>query len=492
MYERFIAKLKEVRTLDAVGSLLSWDQETYMPPKTAAARAEQLALVSGLVHEKLVSDEMGALLEELSGRPLDPEQAANVREVRRVFERERKLPTELVREIARTRSLAHEAWVAARKAADFERFAPWLEKNLALQKEVAERTGYEEEPYDALLDWYEPGARARRIAPLFEALRARIVPLVQAIGRSGKRPRKIQGRFPLERQRAFGERIARDMGYDFEAGRLDVSAHPFCTGMHPTDVRITTRYDEADFRDSLFGILHEAGHALYEQGFDPRHAQTPMGEAASTAIHESQSRLWENLVGRSRPFWRHYYPLLREAFPEALGDVALDDFYFAINEVEPSFIRVEADEVTYNLHIVLRFEIERDLFSGRASVSDLPALWNRKMEELLGIVPPDDAKGVLQDTHWSWGLFGYFPTYTLGNLYAAQFYAAAAREIPDLEARIGRGELLPLREWLRERIHRRGAFFRPEDLCRDVTGAPLDASHFVSYLEQKFGALYGT
>jgi carboxypeptidase Taq len=494
-YDRFIVRLKEVKTLSAVASLLSWDQETYMPPKGAEARAEQLALISGLAHKKFVSDEMGALLGELAGPAasggLDPERAANVREAKRLFDRERKLSTELVEEIAKTQSLAHEAWILARKRSDFAHFAPWLEKNIALQKKVAELVGYEKEPYDALLDVYEPGARVGEIAPLFESLREKLVPLVARIAKSGRRAPKLEGRFSQEKQREFAVAVARDMGFDFDAGRLDVSAHPFCSGLHPLDVRMTTRYDESDFRGALFGVMHEAGHGLYEQGLLPRHAGTPMGEAASTAIHESQSRMWENFVGRSRPFWRHYYPKLQEAFPEPLSRISFEDFYFGINEVEPSLIRVEADEVTYNLHILLRFEIEQGLFSGRIAVSDLPSIWNRKMEEYLGIVPPDDARGVLQDTHWSCGLFGYFPTYTLGNLYAAQFYAQARKEIPDLEEAIGRGELRSLRDWLRDRIHKRGMLFRPQELCREVTGKALDPSHFFEYLEQKFGEIYG-
>jgi carboxypeptidase Taq len=494
-YDRFIAKVKETRTLGSIGSLLGWDQETYMPPKGHEHRAEQLAILSGLVHERTVSDEMGALLDELAGPAaagaLGAERAANVREVRRSYDRAKKLPRELVEEIAKTQSLAQEAWVHARKASDFAAFAPWLEKNLALQKRVADLYGYETEPYDALLDVYEPGARARDIAPVFAALRREIVPLVQAIGASSRRPTPLRGPFPKEKQREFGEAVARDMGFDFEAGRLDISAHPFCSGFHPRDVRLTTRYDETDFRGSLFGVMHEAGHGLYEQGLDARNTGTPMAEAASTGIHESQSRLWENLVGRSRPFWRHYYPKLAKCFPEALAGVGEDAFYAAVNEAKPSLIRVEADEVTYNLHILLRFEIEQALFSGALSVAELPGVWNKKMQEYLGLTPPDDARGVLQDVHWSCGLFGYFPTYTLGNLYAAQFFATAKKEVADLEAKVARGELLPLREWLRERIHRHGMLYAPGELCEKVTGAPLDARHFNAYLKGKFGEIYG-
>jgi carboxypeptidase Taq len=281
------------------------------------------------------------------------------------------------------------------------------------------------------------------------------------------------------------------MGFDLEAGRLDVSAHPFCSGTCPRDVRLTTRFQERDMRSALFGSMHEAGHGLYEQGLDTAHEWTPMGSAVSLGIHESQSRLWENLVGRSRAFWAHWFPKLKETFPEALSDVGPDAFHFAINEVRPSLIRVEADEVTYNLHILLRFELEQELLSGAVSVSALPGVWNERMQRYLGITPPDDAKGCLQDIHWSFGLFGYFPTYTLGNLYASQIYAAARREMPDLEAKIAAGEMRPLREWLREKIHRRGMLHRPADLVREATGAAPSADFFTSYLKEKFGALYG-
>lgn len=507
-YERFVSKTKEVRALQSIGSVLHWDQETQMPPKGAEQRAEQLGLITGIAHDRFVSPELGALLDELAGpaalplredlrssatepRALDPARAANVRETRRLYDRERKLPRELVEEIAKTTSLAQEAWVLARKASDFAAFAPWLEKNLGLQKRVAELVGYETEPYDALLDQYEPGARARDIAPVFAALRKEIVPLVAAIAASKRRPAPIAGRFPKDAQRELNLAVARDMGFDFDAGRLDVSAHPFCSGFHPQDVRMTTRYDEEDFRGSLFGVMHEAGHGLYEQGLDPRNFGTPMGEAASTGIHESQSRLWENLVGRSRAFWKNYYPKLQAAFPEALSQLSSEAFYFSVNEVEPSLIRTEADEVTYNLHILLRFEIEQALFSGALEVAELPGVWTKKMQEYLGITPPDDAQGVLQDVHWSCGLFGYFPTYTLGNLYAAQIFATARREVPDLEGKIGRGELRPLREWLREKIHRHGMLLRPNALCEKVTGEPLNARHFNAYLKAKFGELYG-
>jgi carboxypeptidase Taq len=496
-YSRLISRFKEIQTLNAIGGLLNWDQETYMPPKGASARAEMIALTSGLSHDKLVSDEIGECVEKLSGEGtgLGAEERANVREIRRTFERERKLPAELVRELARTTSLSQEHWVKARKESNFGEFAPWLEKILALKRQVCEHVGYPKdgERYDAMLDEYEPGARAAELRPLFENLKKALVPLVAKIAASSRKPDAtiLTRVYPVEKQREFGTAVIRDMGFDLEAGRLDVSAHPFCSGFSPRDVRLTTRYQERDVRSALFGSMHEAGHGLYEQGVDPRHEWTPMGSAVSMGVHESQSRMWENLVGRSRAFWGHYFPRMQAAFPEALKGVSPEAFYFAINEVRPSLIRVEADEVTYNLHILLRFELEQDLLSGKLPVNDLPATWNRRMQEYLGVTPPDDARGCLQDIHWAFGLVGYFPTYTLGNLYASQLFAAAKRDIADLDGKIGRGELLPLKQWLNDKVHRRGMLHRPAELLREVTGEAPRADFFTRYLQEKFGALYG-
>jgi carboxypeptidase Taq len=343
-----------------------------------------------------------------------------------------------------------------------------------------------------LLDEYEPGATSAGLTRMFSSLAQELAPLVKKIVASPRKPRAelLQRSFPREKQEEFGRLVARDMGFDFDAGRLDVSAHPFCSGFAPSDVRITTRYKEDELTESLFGIMHEAGHGLYEQGLDATKFGTPLAEACSTGVHESQSRLWENLVGRSRPFWRHYYPKLRALFPAELADASEQDFLFAINLVTPSLIRTESDEVTYNLHIIVRFEIERDLLSGKLPVAELPRAWNAKYEELLGITPPKDSEGCLQDVHWSIGLFGYFPTYTLGNLYAAQLFTKARAEL-GLDARLERGELGPLRSWLREKVHRKGMFLRPNDLITEVTGKPPSQEDFVSYLKKKYGELYG-
>ncbi|HVY62418.1 MAG TPA: carboxypeptidase M32 [Planctomycetota bacterium] len=496
-YSRLISSYKEIQTLAAVGGLLNWDQETYMPPKGAAARAEMIALTSGVAHDKLVAPEIGDLLGKLEGdgAGLGEGEKANVREIKRAYEREVKIPAEIVRELARTTSLAQEHWVKARKESRFDEFAPWLETIVGLKRKVCEAVGWPSggEMYDAMLDEYEPGARAAELRPMFASLKAALVPLVQRIAASKRQPDAsiLTRSYPVERQKEFGLAVIRDMGFDLEAGRQDVSAHPFCSSFGPEDVRLTTRYNERDLRGALFGSMHEAGHGLYEQGLAPEHMFTPLGTAVSMGVHESQSRMWENLVGRSRPFWSHYYPKLQATFPEALGGVAQDAFYFAVNEVRPSLIRVEADEVTYNLHILLRFELEQELLAGKVAIGDLPAIWNKRMTEYLGIAPAKDGEGVLQDIHWSLGLMGYFPTYTLGNLYAAQLFAKAKKELGDLDARIGKGDLLPLRKWLREKIHRHGMRLRPADLMREVTGEAPTASYFTGYLEAKFGELYG-
>ena len=379
------------------------------------------------------------------------------------------------------------------KKSDFALFLPWLEKIVALKKEVAERVGYEGAMYNALLDEYEPYVRAEEIAPVFAQLKEQLVPLVEQITATGQYPARgvLDQEYPIEQQELLGQQVLADMGFDMQAGRLDLAVHPFCAGTSRDDVRLTTRYSADWLPGSLFGTIHEAGHGLYEQGLPADAIGTPAGASVSLGIHESQSRLWENMVGRSKAFWTHYLPKLRALFPQQLSAIDLDAFYAAVNQVEPSLIRVEADEVTYNLHILLRFELECDLIEGRVAVAELPEVWNERMEQYLGIRPPDDAHGVLQDTHWSCGLLGYFPTYTLGNLYAAQFFHQAHQNLPDLEAQIGQGELGPLKTWLNEKIHARGARATASELVEEVTGAKLSADYFIDYLWEKFGALYG-
>ncbi len=493
-YDAFIERVKEFQNMRAVEALLEWDHETYMPKGAAADRANQLAVIAGVAHEKLTADELGSLLIELEQEDFGDDFAAatNVREIRREYDRAVKLPKSLVQDIARATTLARAAWGQARQESDFSKFAPHLERLLDLKRRVADLIGWTTEPFDALMDEFEPGARAAEVQDVFDSVKAELVPLVAAIKDAPRQPDKsIRERHcPRAAQESFNRRIVEAMGLDFNIGRIDVSTHPFCTGMSPRDVRLTTRFNENYMPMSLFGVMHECGHALYEQGLDAAHTGTPLAQSTSLGIHESQSRLWENQVGRGRPFWRHFYPQLQEAFP-SLADVAMDDWHFAINTVEPSFIRVEADEVTYGLHIMLRFDLERKMIRDEIALNDIPDAWNAGMKELLGVTPPDDAQGCLQDVHWSLGIFGYFPTYALGNLYAAQFFEAARKALPDLDEQIARGELQPLREWLRENVHRHGKRYRANDLVKLVSGRDLSPQPFIDYLKTKFKPLYG-
>jgi carboxypeptidase Taq len=389
--------------------------------------------------------------------------------------------------------LGQQAWVKARAANDFAQFAPSLSQIIKLKREQAQAIGYQDHPYDALLDEYEPSARTAEVARVLAGLRAELAPLVAAIQSSPRKPRTeiLHRHYPQSVQESFGKAAAAAIGFEFARGRLDVTHHPFCTGLGPHDCRITTRYDESFFPQAFFGILHEAGHGIYDQGLRTDQYALPPGTYVSLGIHESQSRLWENLVGRSHAFWSHFYPRAQAAFPAALGDVSLEDFHFAINDVRPSLIRVEADEATYNLHIIVRFELEQEILLGRLDVADLPDAWNAKYEELLGIRSPDAASGVLQDVHWSAGLMGYFPTYSLGNLYAAQLYEAADRDLGGLEAMFRRGEFLPLREWLRAKIHAPGQNYPASQLAQRATGEPLSHAALMRHLKGKIGSLYG-
>ena len=490
-YELFIKRVREIKHLESVSGFLGWDQETIMPVKGGRARAEALACMSAISHSRITDPELGRLLENLESAELDGEQAVNVREIRREYDKATKLPVDLVEELARSRSLAQQVWQEARERKDFGHFVKTLEHMVSLTRRVAECYGYEKEPYDALLDIYEPGLTAAQAGPMFAGLRERIVPLVQAISEVGSDQPTLAGTFPQADQDRLGRLVARVIGFDFEAGRMDISAHPFTSGMNPGDVRFTTRYNEAEPFSSLFATMHETGHALYEQGLPEAHLATPMGTSVSLGIHESQSRTWENLVGRSRPFADYLLPHFQEAFPHLPGDFDADFLYRSVNQVKPSFIRVEADEVTYNLHILMRFEIERELVNGELDLATLPKLWDERMERYLGVTPPNVALGVLQDIHWSMGYIGYFPTYTLGNLYGAQFMEAIRKALPDLDEHIARGEFGPLLEWQREHIHGQGMRHRAGDLVGVVTGREPTSEPFLNYLKGKFEAMYG-
>jgi len=493
-YAHLMELVKDVGRLRAVGQLLDWDQETYMPPNGVKARAEQAALIAGIAHERLVADEVGSLLDQAVAADGDYVAQTNLRETRRTFDRAVKVPTKLVKEIAHTGALAKDAWVKARKESDFAKFAPHLERLVELKKQVAEHIGYETEPYDALMDEFEPGARSTQIEELFAELRAVTVSLLEKLAASPTKPDSslLTRHFPRAKQEELSRKMAEWLNFDFDSGRIDVAVHPFCLTIGgPDDVRLTTRYMEDFLPGALFGTIHETGHALYEQGLPHEHMYTPMGEYVSLGIHESQSRLWENFVGRSQAFWDYHWEGVKAMFPESLGHVSLEQFYAAINTVEPSLIRVEADELTYNLHIILRFEMERALFTNQLAVRDIPSAWNEKMKDLLGITPPNDSEGCLQDIHWSIGIFGYFPTYALGNLYAAQFFEQAEKDIPNLLVRIAGNDHKPLLEWLRKNIHRHGQRYRAAQLVEVVTGKPLSIKPFVDYVTEKFSTVYG-
>ncbi|MEN6457390.1 MAG: carboxypeptidase M32 [Thermoguttaceae bacterium] len=492
-YQDVCRHARRIAVLSSACETLGWDERTQLPAAGAEHRAEQSTLLAGLVHQWWVDPKYGGQLDELSGALDDDADAAvTVRRLKRQRDRTVKLPQTLVEELARTAVLGEQAWQEAREKDDFPAFRPLLERMIALKRQQAEAVGYPKCPYDALLDDFEPEELTANVGPVLETLREELVPLVARIAQSGRRPdTSILGRrFPVDQQDRFVRQAATAIGFDFARGRLDVTAHPFCATLGPHDCRITTRYEEQCFNAAFFGVLHEAGHGIYEQGLPVELYGLPLGEAVSLGVHESQSRLWENLVGRSRAFWNHFYPIAQQRFPSVLSDVSFDQFHLAVNDVRPSLIRIEADEVTYNLHILIRFELERALLDDQLQVADLPTAWNEKYERYLGITPPDNRSGVLQDVHWSAGLIGYFPTYSLGNLYAAQFFAQAESEIGGLAATFGGGDFGPLRDWLRERIHRHGQRYTAAELVERVTGRKLSARPLIEHLQAKMGSLY--
>lgn len=489
---------RRVALLATVDALVGWDERTKMPARGGSWRADQAAEVAALTHRLRTDPAQGERLAALAAGPLassgTPDERATIQLLKRDFDKQARLPTRLVEELARTTVAAQQAWVTARAAASWPDFAPWLERVFALKREQAACQRPDLDPYDALLDDYEPGGRWRAIVPRFEDLRSRIVPLVQACGAAARRPDErllTERAYPVEAQQRFVREVAARIGFDFTRGRLDTTDHPFCTSLGPDDCRITTRWDERSLPTALFGVLHEAGHGLYDQGLRPEWYGLPPGEAASLGIHESQSRLWENLVGRSRSFWEWCFPLARAAFPAALGAADAGRLHEALLVVRPSFIRVEADEVTYNLHIMLRFDLERALLHGELAVADLPAAWDERFARDFGIRPPDAAAGVLQDIHWSAGLVGYFPTYTLGNLYAAQLMEAAGRRLGDLDACFAAGEFRPLLDWLRQEIHAVGRMLESEPLVERATGLPVSAEWLAESLRRRYGPAHG-
>jgi carboxypeptidase Taq len=489
--------LAEVTDLNRAAMVLEWDQETYMPPGGVEGRAEQLSTLLRLSHVRLTSPDVGRLLDSLEDEtarePFDSDDASIVRVTRRDFDQARKIPPELVAEIAHASSIARPAWEKARKDDDFSIFAPYLEKNVELNKRLADALGYEDRPYDALLDRSEPGMTTKQLAGIFEQVKQAIVPLIAEIAshQDAVDDRVLHRGFDPDRQLTYALEVVKKLGYDLERGRQDLSTHPFSIAFGPGDVRITTRVSREFFNECLFGSIHESGHGMYNQGMAKEIDRTPLWDGASPGVHESQSRLWENLVGRGRPFWRHFYPSLRKTFPEPLKGVDEADFYRAVNKAQPSFIRVEADEVTYNMHVLLRFELENELLEGKLKIKDVPEAWNARFKSYLGLEVPNDRAGSLQDIHWSFVSFGVFPGYTIGTLISAQLMEKIRADVPDLDEQIERGQFGALLGWLRSNVHRHGRKFTPNELLERATGRPLTAEPWIAYVQSKFGALYG-
>jgi carboxypeptidase Taq len=491
-YHKLLALAREETVLASCSDLLEWDEETFMPRGGVENRAEQMALLAGILHDRGADPAFDDLLGLIEGSALvaDPEspEAVNVRELRREYERERRLPRGLVEEGARVATLSAQAWYEAREARDFTRFASWLERVVVLAREEADAVGYPDCRYDALLEDYEPGTTTRQVRALLDGLKAQLVPLVAELATPAAVPAHVLRReFPVDRQELFGRAVASALGFDLERGRIDVAHHPFCTALGPGDVRIAVRWHRRHFALGFFTLLHEVGHGLYDQGLESAHYGTPMGEAPSLGLHESQSRLWENLVGRSLGFWRHYYPRLRSVFSEALHDISLDTFRQVINRVAPGPDRGKADEVTYNLHIVIRFELEVALVEGDLAVPDLPHAWSDAYRRYLGVTPRNDAEGCLQDGHWSEGMLGYFPTYALGNVYAAQLYQRAEHDLGDLDEAFAAGDFGGLLGWLRDRVFRQGQRWSTPALIERVTGAPPSPGALLESLRRRYG-----
>ncbi len=481
-FEKVWKQGKRIAQFEGILHLMEWDQETYMPQGAAASRADQIELMAGTIHQEKRDPTFLENLERLDPKQLEPWQRAALREWKEEVRKAIALPNDFVKAFAKLSSESMTVWKEARKEANFAKFTPLFERVINMCREQADFLGYEESPYDALMDLYEPGMRVSEIDPLFKKLERALSTLLDKIPEADTSC--LQQKVEVEKQLAFGNRLLKAMGYDLNHGRLDLSTHPFSTSMHPTDSRVTTRISEHSYFDSLSAVLHEGGHGLYEMQLNPDYFGTPIGEARSLGIHESQSRTWETFIGQSRPFWQHFFPLLQKSY--ALEKTDFETFYAAINQVKPSFIRVEADEVTYCLHIILRFQIERDLIERKMEVAEVPEAWNLSMERLLGITPKTDREGCLQDIHWSMGALGYFPTYALGTIYAAQFFEAFAKNCPDWEKRVSQGELLFIKEWQRENIHTWGKTYSSAELVKRVTGKALEITPYLSYLERKY------
>jgi carboxypeptidase Taq len=498
-YEELKSRLATIHDVRMSRAILGWDQHTKMPPRGGELRAEQLGTLDRIGHELFIDDETGRLLEELRGyeETLEPDsdEACLIRVTRRDYDKAKRLPPELRAEMTRAGAIALPAWVEAREKSDFSIFLPYLERNLELQHQYIEcfkDMGFASD-YDVLLDDFDEGMTADTVRTVFDELKRELIPLIAEIEERSDRATdsSLHAEFPIEKQREFALQMVGRFGFDSESWRLDPTVHPFAMSAGTKDIRITTRYDETDLSVSLFATIHEFGHGFYESNVDEALERTPLASVTSMSLHESQSRMWENLVGRGLPAWRFFYPQLQEAFPSQFGNVELDEYYGAINKVQPSLIRVEADEATYNLHIILRFEIEQEILSGELPLKDLPEVWDARMKEYLGVDVPDDAHGVLQDIHWSGGAIGYFPTYALGNVVSVQLWDKARAEIPDLDSQFERGEFGDLAGWLRENLHRHGRKFNSKEMLERIVAGPMDPGPYLRYLKDKLGEIYG-
>lgn len=489
--------LLEMQKIESISSLLHWDQETFMPENGGEIRSKEIAYLSSLHHQKQVSDEfkkeLGKFVNIKNGEILSNEFIDdNKRFLERVwkdFHYANSLPEKFVKELSKLTSTSQMKWVKAKEQNDFSLFEPYLKKMVDMKKTEADYYGYSTNRYDALLEQFEPGITTEKLDDLFGGLKSRLIKLIGKIKNSSVKNKIVEGKFAEDEQWKFGMKIIKDMGFDLNSGRQDKSAHPFTISFHPSDVRLTTRVHENNFLSSLFASIHEAGHGIYEQGLLKENFGSPFGQAASFGIHESQSRLWENQIGRSKSFWKKYLPILKDHFPQ-FKTMKLDEYFKTINVVKPSLIRIEADEVTYSLHIMLRYDIENMLINEDLPVKDLPKIWNEKMREYFDIVPDSDANGVLQDVHWSMGALGYFPSYALGNFYAAQFFQKASEEIDDFDKKIQNGELLTLKKWLNENVHKYGRKYLPDELIKKVVGSSMSVEPFMKYLEEKYGEIY--
>src|SRR6056297_821628 len=491
-YEQFLQKVQRIHNVKHAGMILSWDQQVTMPEGGTPARSQQSSTLSAISHELLTDDEMGDLLDELEDRDLDDEQQAVVRETRREYERAARVPNDLVEELTQTTSEALPKWEQAKEEDDFSIFAPTLEKLVELKREYAEHIDPDRDPYEVLFEEYEPYLGVETAEEVLQRLRDELVPLVEAIRESDAdlATDTFEGEFDTDTQEDLARDVLDTLGYDWEHGRLDTAPHPFSSG-NQFDARVTTRFSPDEPLGALMATVHEFGHATYTLGLPREEYGTPLGDSRDMTVHESQSRLWENHVGRSQPFWERFLPKVQERFPDKVGDASVEDVYEAANEVyEDNLIRVEADELTYHMHIVVRFEIERDLIRGEIDAEDVPELWNDKYEEYLGIRPDSDAEGCLQDIHWSHGDFGYFPTYSLGSVLAAQLFDSAEDDIENLDEKVAEGDFEPLHEWLTENVHRHGSRYTTDELVRQATGEDYTADYFLDYVKSKYGDLY--